>query len=273
VDTLGAYASDDGRPHVRISVVALFDMLGFTENIRRAFAQKRSDELLQNFRTSVNNWYPVVKDVLSSEDGTPRLWETRAFSDNVAIGQPIRWGGEPELGYMMADLAFLQLGLVHDGYFLRGGIAVGELYMDEDLVFGVGILDAHDAELVARVPRVVLHQSAVDLIREQVKYYSSVAGAPHNDAVLVDEDEQFFLNYLDAFWPDKTEYADYSAVQKHSEIVRMRLNEFANESRYRAKYEWVARYHNYFCQATYGAHSYRIDGYGALAARRLDELE
>jgi hypothetical protein len=272
LDQHGAYATKDQQPTIQSSVVALFDMLGFTSGIRNAQAKGASNELLRRFAVSVQQWYPVIRDTLSLEDDKPRLWDTRAFSDNVVIGQPIRWGGEPELGYMMADLAYMQLGLVLEGFFLRGGIAVGELYMDEDLVFGVGILDAYDAERAASAPRVLLHETAVAEVRKQVGYYTSVEGAPHNEAILVDEDGGFFLNYLDAVWPDRTEYADYSALQKHHEMVVSRLREFEDSPTVLSKYEWAARYHNYFCHATYGAEAYLIPDFGNLSASRLHEI-
>ena len=83
----------------------------------------------------------------------------------------MRHDGEPELDQVLSDIALLQLGLAHEGFFVRGGVAVGALYIDDDMVFGPGLLDAHDAEQNAKTPRVVLHESAVKLVKRHVTYY------------------------------------------------------------------------------------------------------
>lgn len=86
-----------------------------------------------------------------------RLWDLKAFTDNLVIGHPVRQDGEPELGRVLMDIAALQLDLAREAFFVRGGVAVGPLYMSQDIVFGAGLLDAPDAEQQADVPRVVLH--------------------------------------------------------------------------------------------------------------------
>ena len=55
----------------------------------------------------------------------------RAFTDNIVIGYPIRGRGdaESELVTIFRNLSYFQMKLTMDGFFVRGAIAVGELYM------------------------------------------------------------------------------------------------------------------------------------------------
>jgi hypothetical protein len=82
----------------------------------------------------------------------------------LVLGFPIIDDGESEFGRMIYSVGLFQYSLLRHGFFVRGGITVGPLYMDEDMVYGKGLLDAYDAECkLARDPRVVLAPAAMDL--------------------------------------------------------------------------------------------------------------
>lgn len=73
------------------------------------------------------------------------------------IGYPIHTDGEIELGNAFSDLSYFQMIMSMEGFFIRGGIAIGDLYMDEITVFGSGLMEAYQAETtLARDPRIVL---------------------------------------------------------------------------------------------------------------------
>jgi hypothetical protein len=102
-----------------------------------------------------------------------RTLELKASTDNVVLGHPIKRGGELEFGHLISDVALLQIGFAYEGFFVRGGLAVGDLYMDEDIVLDMGLLDAYEAEQTAVWPRVTLAESAVQLVRQYLEYYPS----------------------------------------------------------------------------------------------------
>lgn len=255
-----AFATKDGQTHVQASIVAYFDVLGFTAEMRAAQQAGRSDEFLQRVSSTVKGWYEAARDTSDDIfDVDQRLWELKAFTDNVVIGHPIRHGGEPELGHLMSDVAMLQLAFILEGdLFMRGGIAAGELYMDDDLAYGSALLDAVAAEKRADVPRVVLDPSAETLVSAQLEQYASVALAPHARILLRDEDGQLFINYLAAAF----EYSSGSIegwVADHRNRVVDRLTRHRGAPRVWAKYAWVARYHNYFCATFVGNSDLTID--------------
>lgn len=263
-----AFGSPDGKPHVQRSIVAFFDILGFSEELRRAEAENRMDEYLQKIDSVLRVTYEVSRDS-TSDDYRERLsWEVKTFTDNIALGHPIGSSDEDvsghtsegDYGFVMGHVALLQLGLALEGFFVRGGIAVGDLYMDDELVFGVGLLDAVEAEKSADTPRVVLNMAASELVQGHMKRYSSPETAPQSRSLLRDEDNQLFLNYLGEAQQTLGEPPDYGALEKHRDIVTERLAFYRATPRIWAKYSWVARYHNYVCTDFFpDVEDYQID--------------
>ena len=145
--------------------------------------------------------------------------------------------------------------------------------MDEDVVFGAGLLDAYEAEQHADVPRVLLHESAVRFVGRFLRYYGRVADAPQSEYLFVDEDQQLVLDYLSSLWQDRTDNPQHRPLAKHRDVVSQRLAQYRSQPRIWAKYAWVARYHNYFCTGLPGGEQHTIDvSLFALEAKRLHEV-
>jgi len=60
----------------------------------------------------------------------------KAFTDNIAIGWPVRDDAEAEFGDAFFKLGGFQFEMVLGGYFIRGAVSVGDAYVDEVAVFG-----------------------------------------------------------------------------------------------------------------------------------------
>jgi len=265
-----AYATRDGKARVQPSIVAYLDVLGFKQQVRASHDAGASDALLQRFASVIREWYTSLRGQPADEPG----WELKAFTDNVVLGHPIRWDdGEAELTAVLSDVALLQIGLAQEGFFVRGGIAAGDLYVDEDIVFGTGLLDAVEAEQRANTPRVVLAESAVQLVKKHLECYASVATSPQNRQLLFDEDDQLVVNYLDCSWPDRTEPPLFDWLAKHRDVLVDRLAQYRAEPHVWAKYAWVARYHNYFCNSIPDGMPHRVDvSLPTLEPRQLQDV-
>jgi hypothetical protein len=185
----------------------------------------------------------------------------KVFTDNIVLGIPIFDDGESELGRMIYLVGNYQSTLLQHGFFVRGGITVGDLYMDEDTVYGNALLDAHAAEAsLARDPRIVLDSKAMALVHQHLTYYGTVEIAPHNEDLLVDSDTQMFVNYLlvplDGRAPDASYYA---ALERHRALAMARLAEFADRPQVWSKYAWAGTYHNVICADFLSRPDYAID--------------
>lgn len=133
----------------------------------------------------------------------------------------------------------LQRGLALDGgYFIRGGIAIGDLYIDDAIVYGKGLLDAHCKEGDAVFPRVVLHECAGVLAKAD--YRSSSYHPPLGGRILRDEDGELFVSYLASAWENEDGPPELEWLARHSELVNKELERFQGRPALFAKYAWVA---------------------------------
>jgi hypothetical protein len=253
------YPLVDDKPELRYSVVAFLDVLGFQEIARAAERAGAAQDLLCRLRTALTDAHQHLDDsTLPGSDLWPsRLSVVKAFTDNIVIGYPIRTNAESELGSMMRQVSWYQFSMVLAGFFVRGAISIGDLFVDDLMVFGDGLLDAHHGEAnLARDPRIILTPSAVEAIREHIRYYQEPSSAPQCDDLVQDADGQWFVNYLDVVICAVPEHAPfYDELRKHKEIVEGRLVEFRSQPSIFSKYAWVAGYHNWWCSQ----HSHYFD--------------
>jgi len=181
----------------------------------------------------------------------PDRFALKAFTDNIVMGWPIRDDAESELFDALDRLGDFQLHMATAGLFVRGGIALGDAYVDDIAVFGEALLEAHAAEEDrARDPRIILSQTAVDAIRVHLSYYNNKASSPQARMILCDADGQWFLNYLNAvLWLEDDTGPAFEPLVRHRAVVEQRLTEYQTFPAIWSKYAWVAGYHNYFCDA------------------------
>src|SRR5438128_192013 len=62
------------------------------------------------------------------------LYAVKVFTDNIVIGHPVHEDAESELGHIFEQLASFQLEMATAGFFVRGGVSIGQLYMDKNIV-------------------------------------------------------------------------------------------------------------------------------------------
>src|SRR5438046_884782 len=156
------YQDDDGRPHLRDSAVVWLDILGFQDALTEARAQGDEQRVLETLAGALKDLVPQMKPSHVYPDEPPP-WVVKAFTDNFVVGLPVDGEGRPEVGIriVLDRVARFQLELAKEGFFVRGALSVGPLYMDEHLVYGSALIEAYEAETKrARDPRVILTPSA-----------------------------------------------------------------------------------------------------------------
>ncbi|MFX1487320.1 MAG: hypothetical protein ACFFBS_09550 [Promethearchaeota archaeon] len=267
-DEHNPYTVEGEAPTLRNSVVAFIDILGYQGIIRRAAGHKAEEELLSRLHSTLRELTHYLRD--EDKEGKPyfeplngkHIFKIRTFTDNIVIGYPIQEDAESELGSIFMKLSLFQLGMVNRGFFIRGAISIGDLYIDDYVVFGNGLLDAYDAEQEqARDPRIVLTATAKASVNLHLEYYRDKAWAPQVREVYRDADGQYFLNYLDSILIAEDEHGPfYDELLRHKRSIEEKLNEFRDEPPYWSKYAWSANYHNFFCdQNRYFDNSHKID--------------
>jgi len=240
------------------------DILGYRDLIEAAVGPADQQRLLRKLHEALSSSREWLDGGHVPESpgtsGEPGYFSLKAFTDNIAVGWPIggRGDGESELGFAFDDLAPFQLTLVNEGFFVRGGISVGDVYVDEIAVFGEALLEAYRGESeLARDPRIILTESARRYVRAHVDYYRDPHEAPQNRLLMRDTDGQWFLNYLAAIIVPGMDPFVYE-LERHKVSVQSRLDEYRRKPAIFSKYAWTAGYHNDFCERN-GFEDYRID--------------
>lgn len=234
-----------GKPVHRLSYCAFLDVLGFSERIRTSYKDDTANTLLESFHTI------LVKSIARlKEDTDESMLYFKSFTDNVVLAHPrFSEDMESEFGFTLWPIREYQFQMALNGFFIRGGLAVDQLFMDENSVYGMALLTAHDLESkVAVNPIVVLCDNTMKLVDKHIGYYSG-EGAPQVRDVLKGPDGRYFLNYLVEciIEGDERECLDAKSLHRHKKQVESALKTYASLPAVFSKFAWLAAYHNYFC--------------------------
>jgi hypothetical protein len=162
-------------------------------------------------------------------------------------------------------LADFQFEMACAGHFARGGVSIGTLAVNRDLVFGDSLLKAHRLEdREAQSPRIILDPVLKDTI---LQCFSSSNGAWRSTwsvRVMLDVDGYLFVNYLAAAYEPgpisqgRVMYPNEDKLQIHRCQLESHLKNTRREPPVWSKYFWAANYHNTFCE-NLGFKQCRID--------------
>ncbi|MBN3808511.1 hypothetical protein [Paraburkholderia sp. Ac-20347] len=231
----------------REAVITFVDILGFKNLIQKNTYEQVAQKLATVRRLSGLN---------ETEDGEgfePRVIQ---FSDSIIRIRPLDSAANKEAGYglmfyEMLDLVHMQGELINHGICVRGGVSLGSVHVDEQILFGPGFVRAYELESIyANYPRIVVDPYLIDQVRKDPRLTSAEhtveQDLSHIRKILrKDSDGIHFVDYLRAFLSEIDE-ADNIPVflQRHKEIILQNAGGADELSSVAAKYLWMASYHN-----------------------------
>ncbi len=266
------YKNGDGQPELCQSIAAFVDILGFKELVKNARKEKNSQALFMDFHRILSTWFNREEYSRASMFEMPLIggqkdsFKIRIFTDCILIGCPIRekvnhWFSEglKELYDVLRLLEMFQMEMTSNGYFVRGSITVDELYMDDTIIYGNGVIEAYEAESnKAKYPRIIMTKSVEEMLTVIDKGFADENYINYiTEFLYKDFDGLIFLNYLKFIKIGDDPYQFVDELEKHKEMIESKLIKYKNEPHYLEKYLWTANYHNNFCEHGYGG--YRID--------------
>lgn len=264
---MNAYVGKNGRYQMRKSYCAYFDILGFKEKINN------------NDISFFNRYLKILnKELRKIEHEKEEFWkrfEIKVFTDNFVVGYP--WQdkyGESELGDLFEILSMIQFNFIKEGIFIRGAIALSDLFMNDNVVLGSALIDAYNLESKEAVyPRIIISEKVSDTIKKHMDYYSNYIDIPQNYLYLKDVDGHIFVNYLYILFYDadyekqeSTMYKNYvkEELESHKNVIIKMLNKNINNYKVFDKYSWCAKYHNFFCNNFLPSELYNAKDIGSL---------
>ena len=242
---------NEDNPMLVNSMVCTIDILGFSQMIIESCKNEYGNNLLKEINLLINrNKQCIIKNKYSKG-------KIKIYTDNMIVGYPIKDDGEEELNEILDNVSEYQFNLALEGLFVRGGVSVGDFYINEDIVFGPALLDAHYVESnLACYPRIILDSKTVSRLQRYINNYDI---APQKNKILIDNDGQWFLNYLNTVFKYYTQcnnQYEFEKLQidllfKHKVKIEEMLDLHKENTRVWDKYVWIANYHNYFCNINF----------------------
>jgi len=190
-------------------------------------------------------------------------WRVRTYTDNYLLHTRLRKHGESDLGRAFEALGSFQCVLVRHHHLCRGGIAVGPAYIDDTIVFGRPVVEAHYLEQeIAKYPRILLSNGIARIV---ARNFAPYGGRPYTSTdyhILEDADGQWFVNYLaHGLTLNEDEFGwmiDENLFSAHCALIASGMRRYLTDDRVYTKYLWAAIYHNWFVR-THRLHEWHND--------------
>lgn len=206
--------------------VAFLDILGFKDLLLHESSAAEVAQIfinIKNLRKSCLERHNYDKEYDKALDDTL----IRIISDSVIVATPTRY--LDSLSIVSEICMVMQEELLKNNHILiRGAITKGEVFYDDEITFGTGIVKAYIKEEQAVYPRITI---AKELVDEYVDRVGTSRITYITDYLLKDDDEIFFIWY----------FHDNSDVK---EWIKEQLSKEQIYGRVREKYLWIDRWIN-----------------------------
>lgn len=234
-----------------LSFVAYLDVLGYSSMIQ----QSNNDEEYA-VRTIRN--LSIVVDSVKERLISKWSWEKdkfciKVFSDCICISIPAKIDN---LDAFFQSLACIQVDFLRKKICIRGGIAIGKHFSDDNIVFSEGLVKAYDMESTKAIfPRIIV----------PCGFWSFVTGHGYDEDIIwfketyvwMDyQDRQLFIDYLNFMPFSRRNDPNHKGkdLNSHKSFIENSLDIYAIQHELYPKYEWMANYHNSWCQENYPEH-------------------
>lgn len=226
-------------------LIANLDILGIQNKMLCKSEEERIYELsvLNSFIKEAKFGNPATKGLLDHLDSI-------CFSDNIVVTyNTANATSEQDLKdkccYLVLYVLSLQALALVQGYFLRGSIKFGELYIDKEINFtcGKGLVETYlEESQLAIYPRVITKDKK---LLELIGDMSLQNGHVLKDIFIKDADGIFFLDFLQMF-------CITSDIKEQMQIAKDCYNKYFLKDRYvnakiQQKHDWYINYFNNFC--------------------------
>lgn len=236
--------------------IAYFDILGY-----KAFFEDKGNDVFEFLESNIK----MANDIVEKANQDPIFpdikFVIKSFSDNFMIlvedsGKSDGYREVKALSYLVGvfQLRFLERYKV----LVRGSITKGKAYINENIVFGEGLIHAVALEEQANFPRIIIDS-------EQDRIGKQICSDLIKQYVSQDEDDVYYINFFNILGSsidyDKefSENIDYhisllrknviSLVKKHGKYVRNVKDpaKIAAAEKTISKYAWLLTKFNQYC--------------------------
>lgn len=236
----------------RRALITYIDILGFRELIEKSKNNSRDVENILELVRSVKQDFSIGGRLGLTEDKkVRRIFYATNFSDLTVRTTIVddTFSSEQIAEYLNWELMYVgsrQLQLALNGILLRGGICVGNIFADNEYVFGPGLIKSYALESKYAVfPRIAIDWKALHGADK------NLLPGIWNDRYSRGEDGVFYVDYLFGTFLDYYsfpggEYPNpWVIIEGHKKTIEEKIDGIEQlDERVKQKYMWMALYHN-----------------------------
>ena len=217
--------------------VAFLDILGITNTIN----SEKNEEVLND----IKNLYDETVNLLKEND--KKLYHTeikyKIFSDNIFIAIPKEFGmgglhNEVSSYYLMLFVSFIQLIALKYSFLIRGSIAVDDLYIDENFIYGKALTKTYKLETENSIyPRIIINPRDIHLFTKS---------DTQREVIEKDNANIYYLNPFEFY----KKYVTSQALETFTQIIKENLEHCLSENnneKINQKICWFINMYNKFC--------------------------
>lgn len=218
-------------------VVGYVDLLGAkSKTIQDDDSNKNLNSLSGIYRMAKN-----TQDFIKDELKNTQL-HIKIFSDNVAVVQRMDSkdydAGAAVIGFL---LHFQLFAFMKERWLMRGCITCGDLYVDEDFMWGRALIEAYQGESeIAIYPRIIMTRKLLRQLR-----FERFTEAEQN--IGRDFDGEYYLRYYDILNRYKPASKKKRLTGMRASLISM-LEESEERPKLRQKTVWLVNQHNIYCR-------------------------
>jgi hypothetical protein len=205
-------------------IVAILDILGITQKINKSVDDlEKQSELFRLFRQRIVKIKKIIGLAFQQYD-----FKISTFADSIVISAKL--DSESQRQFMRA-IYLIQIALLRQGEFVRGGIAVGGMHHFEDVYFGKAYLDAHILECENAIyPRVIIDDN---FINQLLSTESDIM------RYLLDIDKLFKKDIDGFYYVDYIRAIEQDEIGSVKQIVQNNISLNKNNRKIKQKMNWV----------------------------------
>lgn len=218
-------------------ICCFIDILGFKQHLIQTIDTFGEDniEKIESIKSVLD-----LSKKITSDSGISESKVITYFSDSIVISY--KYNEESQLFFTLLNLLYVSMELANRGFLTRGGVAIGKLVHNDEVIFGPALVDAYDLESkTSKYPRIIINDEVIK------------KGLQHHSDNHTEEDEKDYIMEIVTKDNDGYYYIDY--IQKASSefddmeydlyryIDNLKRNFFSNyhneDEKVREKLNWL----------------------------------
>lgn len=188
--------------------IAYFDILGYKAFF--AEAPEKANEFLNIVNSAISNTLATIDNAnvspLAAQFANLRI-QSKIFSDNVLLCIEVGDDATKEKSRIIAFMTIInaiQRGFITEcGLFVRGAFTKGKMSINDNYIFGEGLIEVVNMEGATFHPRIAVSEKIISFL-ETVQLYSqedaeralSIENRTNNGETISDEDNEFKFKFI-----------------------------------------------------------------------------